>query len=290
MVREFGRLDAAELALSFDPGRGPMGLAGPVPARRRDARRGRADRRPERGRVDRRSAPYRVVRFPGATWSSSAAGPLGLVAANSRAQLEAAALAAPGPRSPAADRVGVGWSGSTRRRAHLDLAAGRRWAEAARATGCQSLAGRVRLLRATAPRLVGRSVRGGCARSSRPIDPDWLDAIPARGPLAAVGFRVDPRAEAWTRLFDLLDRVERVDPERAKMAPSRLRLALAARAAGVRLEADVLPHLDGVAGWVGVADGPVDRALVALYLDDEEPPAGLVAGVKGRRVPDGPTR
>jgi len=161
--------------------------------------------------------------------------------------------------------------------------AGRRWAEAARVTRCLAISGQARIEGGTlGAGLVGRF--GSIPPALPAIDPGWLDAIPARGPFAAFGFRVDPRPESWDAVFDLIDRVERVEPERANVASTRIRAALAARAAGVRLEADVWPHLQGVSGWVGVAEGAPDRALVAIHLDDPAAAGRILGGIKGRRA------
>ena len=286
MVREFALLDDAELALSptpdlsrwewrarFPHDDGTLAAVAPTAAL-------------SGGRVDLPVGADTVVRFPGATQVLVARGQAGLVAASSREQLTAA-LAAPSGSDTSPIESGLLIRVDPATAGDWTSLGGRRWAEAARGTGCHFISGRVRLLRSTLlASWVGRFA--GDTPIARPIDPDWLDAIPTRGPLAAFAARVDPRPESWSRLFDLVDRVERVDPERAKVAPARLRLALAAQVAGVRLEGDVLPHLLGVAGWVGVAGGKPDRALVALYLDDEAAARRLVAGVKGPRVADGP--
>ncbi len=286
MLREYQVLDGAELAVSFVPGAdrwawrarfpsddGTLGVVGPT-----------ADL--SGGGVEPPLGEYRVDRFPGNSGTLVARGPAGLFAASSRAQLQAALAAATSPATAAP--VDSGWV------VRLDPAAsdtwtspaGRRWAAAAEATGCQLLTGRVRLSNTTlVASVTGRF--GGDTPVVPAIDPDWLDPIPTRGPFAAFGFRVDARGATWDRFFSLVDRVERTDPARANVAPARLRLALAARAGGVRLEADVWPHLQGVSGWLGMTAGRIDRGLIALHLDDLPSARLVVEGVKGDRKPDG---
>ena len=286
MVREFESIDAAEVTFSLAPGSdrwrwrawfphddGTLAALGPT-----------ADL--SGGAVEPPLGDSRVDRFPGPDLVLLARGPAGLFAANSREQLaEALATAAvPRPVPP----VDSGWvvRVDPAARDTWTTPAGRRWAEAARMTRCIGLTGQLQFVRQSlVAALVGRFE--GDTPVGPALDPDWLDAIPTRGPLAAVAFRVDPRADAWARLFDLVDRVERTDPARANVAPARFRLALAARAVGIRLEADVWPHLLGVSAWVGATAGRPDRAVVALHLDGAAPALGLVAGLKGARAGDG---
>ncbi len=112
------------------------------------------------------------------------------------------------------------------------------------------------------------------------IDPSWLDWIPADRALAGFALATDPAAKSWEALFGLVDRVEKLDPDRADVASARLRLDLLARAVEIRAEADLLLHLKGVSGWVGSDGKAVDGALVAFHLDDRESAGRLVAKVK----------
>ncbi len=229
---------------------------------------------------------YRVDRFPGTDLILLARGPAGLFAANSRRGLEVAVASAAKP--PPAAPIESGWTVRVdpAARATWTSLGGRRWAEAAQITHCQTINGRFRV---AGTMLLG-SVIGrfeGDTPVVAPVDPAWLDGIPTRGPLAALGFQVDPRAESWIGLFNLVDRIERLDPARANIAPSRLRLGLAARAFGVRLEADLWPHLIGVSGWVGATAGQLDRGMVAVHLDADLAATSLIGGIKGQRVVDG---
>ena len=228
----------------------------------------------------------RVDRFPGTDLILLGRGPAGLFAANSRDRLAAAIQAAATVPPPPPIDSGFLVEVDPTARATWTTPAGRRWAEAARSTDCQGIAARVQV----AGTSLVASVTGrfaGAIPALGAIDPAWLDGIPTRGPLAALVVRVDPSAGAWNRWFDLADRIERTDPERANIAPARLRLALAALAIGVRLEANVWPHLVGVAAWVGMTDGKLDRGSITLHLDDPTAAANLAASLKGRRVQDG---
>ncbi len=212
-----------------------------------------------------------------------ARGPSALILASSRDQLAAALDRPKGPTTPPPFASGLLVEVDPSASDTWTSLAGRRWAEAARVTRCLALSGQARIEGGTlGAGLVGRL--GSIPPALAAIDPAWLDAIPGRGPLAAFGFRVDPRPESWNAVFDLIDRVDRVEPERANVASTRIRAALAARAAGVRLEADVWPHLAGVSGWVGVAEGVPDRALVAIHLDDPAAARRILGGLKGRRA------
>lgn len=138
---------------------------------------------------------------------------------------------------------------------------------------------------------------GRCAApptfSRATIPARWLDAIPDEGTLAAFAFALDPSPAAWDATFDLLDAVEKADPARANVAPLRLRLDLLARAAGIRLDADLWPLLIGVSAIVGAdASGAVDGVIVRLHAKDEAA-ADRLASLTIKRVVRaiaGPTR
>ncbi len=287
MLPEYRLLDDAALAIGFDPtsGRtswharfpnddgtlGALGATGLLSGGRRE---------PPVGEI-------LVDRLGGAGSPLLAQGPSGLVMASSREELIAASATSRVPPNPAP--IESGWLVDFDPSASetWTTLAGRRWAEAVRGTRCLAVSGRLRFEGDTlAAGVEGRF--GSAPPASSAIDPKWLDFIPSRGPLAAFGFRVDPRAESWNAAFDLVDRIERADPARANVASSRIRVALAARAAGVRLEADVWPHLQGVSGWVGASHGKLDRGVFAIYFDEEAVARRLLSGIKGRRPADGP--
>ena len=229
---------------------------------------------------------YRVDRFPGKDLVLLGRGPAGLVVANSRERLEASIKATGTSPTPPPIDSGFLVEFDPTARATWTTPTGRRWAEAARITGCQAINARVQVEQTS----MVASVTGQFDGATPPlgaVDPAWLDGIPGRGPLAAVAFRVDPSERSWARLFDLIDRIERTDPEHADVASARIRLALAALAVGVRLESNVWPHLVGVSGWVGITEGKIDRGAITLHLDDPIAATRLAVGLKGRRVQDG---
>jgi hypothetical protein len=109
-------------------------------------------------------------------------------------------------------------------------------------------------------------------KGSAPIDPAWLQCVPAAGAMAVIALAFQPTREFWDSVFALADRLEKLDPARAETAPLRARLNLVARTAGVRLEADLWPHLRGLSAGVFGEAGRPGRAtgiLVALHLDSE---------------------
>ncbi len=107
--------------------------------------------------------------------------------------------------------------------------------------------------------------------AARPkIDPKWLDAVPTGDTIAAFALAIDPSPQAWNALFAHIDQVEKVDPARANVAPSALRLGLLLRSARVKPDVDLWPILNGVSGFV-TADmaGKASGALVRLHVKDE---------------------
>lgn len=106
-------------------------------------------------------------------------------------------------------------------------------------------------------------------REAALVDRRWLDAVPEGSHVvASLGLAPDPGA--WGRRFLAADRVEKADPAAAGLAPLRVRLAFLARAAGVRLDRDVLPHIRGItlALDLGVA-GRVERLRIVLHAPDD---------------------
>src|SRR5262249_1071796 len=78
------------------------------------------------------------------------------------------------------------------------------------------------------------------------IDQDWLRWVPGKETVGFVTLAVRGSPAYWDFVFAVADRVDRVDPARAGLAPLRTRLNLLATAAGTRLEADLWPHLRGL--------------------------------------------
>ena len=149
----------------------------------------------------------------------------------------------------------------------LDL---RRVVEAIRAMGCGPIDGRA-FIKDGAFVLDVSARFEGRASIERGVEPAWLESVPTAGAMAAFSIALDPDASGWDRAFALADRVERVDPARAALAPLRTRLNLLALASGVRWESELRPHLLGISGCIlGVPDRPgkVSGILIVLHLDD----------------------
>ncbi len=143
----------------------------------------------------------------------------------------------------------------------------RRSNEAFRALGCRLIDGRLDLDADTLKLDLTTSLDN--IPESAAIDPSWLKWLPAESAVAAISVAIEARPESWERAFALVDRVERVDPARAGLAPLRTRLNLAAAAVKVRPEVDLWPVLRGVSiGVYGNADGEVVSLLLALHTKD----------------------
>jgi hypothetical protein len=105
----------------------------------------------------------------------------------------------------------------------------------------------------------------------RTVDIAWLEALPSSGVMAMVSLAIDPEPAAWDRAFELAARFERADPARAGLAPLRTRLNLLAAAAGLKLEADLRPHLRGLSACLTgdpARPGRPTGALIVLHLDE----------------------
>jgi hypothetical protein len=113
------------------------------------------------------------------------------------------------------------------------------------------------------------------------INPSWYDWIPKTRVITCFAFATDSEQKSWDSLFALADRIEKLDPARATIASSQVRLDLLARLSGLRLENDLLTHLKGVSGWVGSSNSKdVNQALLAFHLDDPEAAERIVNGFK----------
>ncbi len=112
------------------------------------------------------------------------------------------------------------------------------------------------------------------------IDPAWLESVPSSGAMAVATLAFRPSREFWDSAFALANRMEKTDPARAELAPLRTRLNLLGRTAGIRLEADVWPHLVGLTvAILGEPSRPgrPSGVFVALHLDAEEAARHLVS-------------
>ncbi len=217
--------------------------------------------------------------------------PVGLAIAGTREGLRAAL----GPRPP----TGKPWPAIDGLLFRVDAEAlGRSKSLAARRVSAALLAARIGEVRGSAT-LDGSDFRVSLVGDLDPPDPDvpaaidpgWLDWIPADRAMAAFAIAIDRKSRAWEAGFRLADRVEKVDPARANLAPIRIRLDLLARSVGVRTEVDVLPNLAGVSGWIGATAGEIDGALIALHLTDEAAAGRLFERVRppGTARPETPT-
>jgi hypothetical protein len=144
----------------------------------------------------------------------------------------------------------------------------RRFVEALRGTGIRTLQGTAELRdESMVVELTGN--RAGPALSDCALDASWLDWIPADSTAAVVSIAVDSRPGAWNRLFELADRIEKLDPTRAEVAPLRTRLNLLALAAKVNVEADLLPSLRGLTiAALASPDGALSGAIVLIHATD----------------------
>ena len=100
-----------------------------------------------------------------------------------------------------------------------------------------------------------------------------------------ISMAIDPQPGSWDWAFAVADRVERADPARAGLAPLRSRLNLLLAAAGIKLEADLHPHLRGLSAClIGAPDRPgrVTGGLIVLHLDDPSVADRLARGASPR--------
>ncbi len=105
----------------------------------------------------------------------------------------------------------------------------RRVAEGLRSLGCREAEAWATLEGESLGLVVTGRYEGPPPRAGT-IDPSWLDWVPADRTAAALTFAADPDGATWDAAFALADRVERVDPDRARRGP----VAVAARPGGPR--------------------------------------------------------
>lgn len=190
-------------------------------------------------------------------------------------------LAAPPPRSAEwASSAAGGWTITLRPSAIGPEApqAVRQSAAALEALGCREARGLVRLADDSLCVDIATSSGPSPAEPGGPIDPAWLEFIPAQGIAAAVCVSLDPAA--LNRLFLALEAAEKADPARATAGPPRARLGLVALAAGVRLERDLWPLLRGGSAWITTDDhGAVRGAALVLHAADQDSAARIERNV-----------
>jgi hypothetical protein len=174
----------------------------------------------------------------------------------------------------------------------------RRGLELIRGLGCRRLAGNLALKEGRLGLEVSSSLDPD-ARHARfdgkappTIERAWLEAIPSSNVMGVVSLALDPNPAFWESAFALADRVERLDPARAAVAPLRARINLLAATAGARPEVDLWPHLRGVtASLMGDPNQPGRVAGILLILHaDAEPSAERLASEffprLGKLLPD----
>ncbi len=126
-------------------------------------------------------------------------------------------------------------------------------------------------------------------RASAPamVDPAWLGWVPAATTLGLVSLATPSDASFWDSVFSLADRVDRADPAHAETAPLRSRINLFAAGAGVRLEADLWPHLRGVTAALQrdrEVPARVRGALLVLHVDSDANARRLATNIVPRLV------
>jgi hypothetical protein len=153
----------------------------------------------------------------------------------------------------------------------------RRAIEAIHALGCRRIDGAATLKDGVLSLDVSTTVEARRPRPAvvhpRAVERAWLEGLPADGVMAMVSLAIDPGSASWEWAFAVADRIERVDPARAGVAPLRTRLNLMAAGAGLKLEADLRPHLQGVTACVfGDPAGPgrVGGGVIVLHLDQRD--------------------
>jgi hypothetical protein len=224
-----------------------------------------------------------------------------IVVASSRDRLEQGVATAREKRPPAVAKESAGLpadrdSGTVFRLEPARLATlrgdsiwQRRAIEALQAFGYQQVEGGISLdggsLRIEASaRSDGRRPRAP-GPGPKAIDVTWLESLPSDGVMAAFSTVIDPDLASWDRAFAAADRIERVDPARAGLAPLRARLNLLAMGAGLNLEADLRPHLRGMSACllgVSTRPGRPIGMLIVLHLDEPATAQRLVKRVQPR--------
>lgn len=291
MAHEWRALDDAEIRVGLDPATGQPGWLALIPRDDGAVAAGITAMRltyPDDGPVVVDGQAFPVARLGRSGLPLACQLGKAVVVASSRGRLERGLALARGVRDPWASRTVD--SGTvfrleperipTLRDASLSW---RRAIEALHASGCRRLEGLAFLkdgllvvdvttnLESRGPQAAPRRPRG--------VDRAWLEGLPSEGVRAMFTLAIDPDPSSWDRAFATADRVERVDPARAGLAPLRTRLNLLALGAGVKLEADIRPHLIGITACAfgdPARPGRVAGALVWLHLDDPSIAARLV--------------
>lgn len=295
MVREWRSMDGAEFRIGSDPSTGEVGWALIVPRDDGTLAAGVTAMRltnPEDRPIKVGGSEVPVARIGRASVPMACQIGGAVVVAGSRAWLE---------RGLAIVRVGNGPSPTSSQKIDSGLvfqlepsrlpsatsgSLGRRRAiEAIRASGCGQIVGRV-FLKNGAFVLDVSSQFQGRKSADHSINLSYMESIPTAGAMVAASIAVDPDPSGWDRAFALADRVERVDPARAGVAPLRTRLNLLAIGSGIRWESELRPHLRGISVCVlGTPEraGEMSGMLLVLHLDDAATAASVARRASFRR-------
>jgi hypothetical protein len=116
-----------------------------------------------------------------------------------------------------------------------------------------------------------RPIPDSGGRKPAVVEQEWLECVSSSEVMAFVSLAIDPTAAFWDSAFALADRVERVDPARAGVSPIRTRINLVAAASGLKLEADLWPHVRGVSAAISgdtARPGRLTGLRILLHLDE----------------------
>lgn len=271
MAPELRGLEGAELVLRFAPGSGHALWGATVPDDDGSFAALAAALALTDGVCEGQIGGATVLRVgpPGAPVSAVRDGRLAL--ASTREELPAALDRLQAPRAPATGPLGVlAWFDPVGLR-RWSSPNGRRVSAWLDAIGCAAAEGRLWLDDETLTcELTARLTPPARGAAPRPtLAPDWLDAIPAAGVVAAASAALDATPGSLDAAFAVLDRIEKADPARQNVAPIRVRLNLLAAAARVRPESDLWPVLNGITAALRVDDaGRTVGTIVALHATD----------------------
>jgi hypothetical protein len=165
----------------------------------------------------------------------------------------------------------------------------RRTIEALEALGCRRVEGAAFLKDGSLVLDVSTTLAGPGpeAKPPRPhaVEMAWLEALPSEGVVAMVSLVINPDPASWDFAFAAADRIERVDAARAQVAPIRSRLNLLAMGTGLKLEADIRPHLRGLSACLfgePTRAGRSTGGLIVLHLDEPAIAARIVQHATSR--------
>jgi hypothetical protein len=103
------------------------------------------------------------------------------------------------------------------------------------------------------------------------IDPAWFDLIPKANHAVVFAVALADSPAYRNALFEVVDRLEKVDPSHVQTASFRSRIYLMLSASGLNAESELWPKIRGVSGFLAVdqSSGPECGAL-AIHTSDEK--------------------